>query len=307
MSRHPGYDAAQEPDLSPATPWWRVAGLLITAFRRLVDSRFDLRMIHEKETGLSLQLHYAIDTHFDYYLADVSFLPHLRRRHRPLHDLTVRFLATLLRRTAIGDWSQYLPEGVYHDWLSEADDEERSDRDRRALLSYYGRKEGLPARYYDLLHPERIETTGELACRLDRLRPGSYPAPLRSLVEAMRDTLPLLDADDLSLADLAYPLTQEELDERGSYPVQPDEYISLVWNDHRTLMVDDMQRNHHYHIESTGNEYGLWPLGGVITCRPDLPCEIRERDHAAFDGILEFLCRLAEYGQEIKQLFGVTD
>jgi len=307
VSRHPGYNAAQEPDLSPATPWWRVGAHLLTAFRRLVAPRFDLRIVHDGEQGLALQLHYAVETRYDFYLADVSFLPHLRRRHRPLHDLTVSFLATLLRRTAIGDWREYLEQGVYHDWLSETEGEEETEHDRRRTLSYYGKKDGPPARYHDLLHPVQVETTDELARRLDRLRPARYPAPLRRLAAALRDTLPLLDASDISLADLAYPLTQEELDERGSYPVQPDEYISLVWNDHRTLMVDDMQRNHHYHIESTGNEYGLWPLGGVITCRPDLPCEIRERDHAAFDGILEFLCRLAEYGQEIKQLFGVTD
>jgi len=307
VSRHPGYDAAREPDLSPATPWWRVAAHLLVTFRRLTDPRFDLRIIHEEEKGVSLQLHYAIETRYDYYLADVSFLPHLRQHHRPLHDLTVRFLATLLRRTAIGDWREYLEQGIYHDWLSETDDEERSDRDRRALLSYYGKKEGLPSRYHDLLHPERIETPEELVRRLDRLRPGGYPAPLRSLMETMRDTLPLLDAADISLAALAYPLTQEELDEQGSYPVQPDEYIALVWNDHRTLTVDDIQQNHHYHIESTGNEYGLWPLGGVLICRPDEPYEIRKRDLDAFNGILESLCRFTEGGQEIKKLFGVTD
>lgn len=318
VSRHPGYEAAQEPDLSPRTPWWQVGAHLITAFRRLVDPQFDLRITHDGERGLALQLHYAVETRYDFYLADVSFLPHLRRRYRPLHDLTVSFLATLLRRTAIGDWSQYLDQGIYHDWLSESDGEESPDHDRKRILSYYGKKDGPPARYHDLLHPGQVDTTDELARRLDRLRPARYPAPLRRLAAALRETLPLLDAPgssaegygpqaDISLADIAYPLSQEELDERGSYPVQPDEYISLVWNDHRTLATDDMQANHHYHIESTGNEYGLWPLGGVIACRPDEPYEIRKRDHEAFDGILEFLCRLAEYGQEIKQLFGVTD
>lgn len=280
--------------------------MLLTAFRQLVDPRFGLRLSHDPEKGLSLQLHYTIETRYDYYLADLSFLPYLRRGHRPLHDLTVSFLATLLHKTNIGDWSQYLEQGIYNDWLSEQDHEE-PERDRAQLLSYYTDPKGLPARYYALLHPERHETPDELARHLERLRSGAYPAPLQRLTAALRETLPLLDAFDISLADIAYPLSEKELDEQGGYPVQPDEYISLVWNDHRTLLIDDMQQNHQYHIEGTANEYGFWPLGGVIVCRPDEPYEVRKRDHEAFDGILEFLCRLQEVSGEIKQLFGIVE
>ncbi len=307
VSRHPDYNRGAEPDFAPATPWWQVARHLLETFRRLVPEEFNLRLIHD-DKGLNLQLYYQIDTEYQCYLADVAFLPHLKGRYRPLHDLTVSFLALLVERTAIGDWYQYLEQGIFHEWLSEQDHEE-PEQDRKNILQYYSDPKGVPTLYHNLLHSktERPRSTEELARRLKRLRSKDYPAPIQLLVEAIRDCLPVLDEPGISLAELAFPLSEEDIDQGGGWPVEPDEAIALVWNDHRILHLDEMRENHHYHIESQSNEYGFHPLGAIIDCRADEPYTIEKRLTEPFFKILSFLNRLDECGLEIKRHFHVAE
>lgn len=296
VSRHPSYNRKNEPDFTPATPWWEVARYLIETFVRLLPEGFGARLLYE-EDRLLLRAHYAVTLDYDIYMIDVSFLPFLKRRYRALHDFVTGFLATLLRRSAIGDWSEYVKGGNFYDWIDEQLLNEPDDQ-LQLVLDYYTDETQAPARYLKLLNG-KTPGTKELAARAGRLRLNSYPKPLRELAVTLSEYLPLLDAPGLSLSSNVHPV-----DEEYGYPVEPHEYISLVWTHPRYGDGDIMQESHYSHIESQGSEYGMRPIGKVIDCYADKPYRIG-RQSGATQKLLQLLCELVRHSDAVKHHYGV--